>query len=177
MKSLNRFASKRAGEPLLADDILEFHAGRILLLLRVCGIADRIDGLTKMAKLDFFVRYPDFFRRVAGVAGSDASVESSMTRFHYGPWDHRYYQVLAALEARGLLAVTSKANAIILTLTPKGHETAESLRNHPAFTELTAHMAAVKKHLGHRTGSALKDLIYRTFGAEVAQRRIGETIK
>ena len=56
MKSLRNFASQAAGLPLLADDVLEFHAARLLLLFRVCGTKDRIDGLTKMAKLDFFVR-------------------------------------------------------------------------------------------------------------------------
>jgi hypothetical protein len=47
--------------PLSADNIVEFHAARILLLISLCGTSNRIDGLTKMAKLDFFVRYPNFF--------------------------------------------------------------------------------------------------------------------
>jgi len=53
--------------PLAADDILEFHAARLLLLLEICGTAGRIDGLTKMAKLDFFKRYLDFLAALAMV--------------------------------------------------------------------------------------------------------------
>ena len=75
--------------------------------MHICGKAGRIDGLTKMAKLDFFTRYPDFFEvaRAAvethaesGSVGTADAVESSMVRHHYGPWDKRYYQVLAHLE-------------------------------------------------------------------------------
>ena len=61
MKSINHIGFAPVSLPLSADNIVEFHAARILLLISVCGTGNRIDGLTKMAKLDFFVRYPDFF--------------------------------------------------------------------------------------------------------------------
>ncbi len=54
-----------AGLPLTADQITEFHAARLMLLLHLCGVKNRIEGLTKLAKLDFFVRYPAFFLRAA----------------------------------------------------------------------------------------------------------------
>ena len=60
-RSLNRIAGRSIALPLSADDIIEFHLARLLLLLKFCGTAGRIEGLTKMAKLDFFARYPDFF--------------------------------------------------------------------------------------------------------------------
>jgi hypothetical protein len=63
MKMLRNLAARPAATPLAADDVLEFHAGRLLLLLSTCGgTTGAIGGLTKMAKLDFFVRYPDFFQ-------------------------------------------------------------------------------------------------------------------
>ena len=46
MKSLRNLAKHPAGIPVLADDVLEFHALRLLLLLKVCGTSGRIDGLT-----------------------------------------------------------------------------------------------------------------------------------
>ena len=63
-----------------------------------------------MAKLDFFVRYPDFFaaalaeglRRKA--VRTDA-VEAAMVRHHYGPWDKRYYHILAYLKIRRLIKI------------------------------------------------------------------------
>ena len=107
MKSIDRIATTSVGLTLSADDIIEFHVARLLLLMSICGTAGRIDGLTKLAKLDFFARYPDFFRTALAATQSetvekfptqrDRSVESAMVRHHYGPWDKRYYQVLAVL--------------------------------------------------------------------------------
>lgn len=42
------------------DDAVDFHASRLLLLLNLCGTnpGPGIEGRTKFAKLDFFLRYP-----------------------------------------------------------------------------------------------------------------------
>ena len=72
-----------------------------MLLMHICGVK-RIDGLTKMAKLDFFARYPDFFEAarsaiapknreaVSDDGPMDERVELAMIRHHYGPWEKRY---------------------------------------------------------------------------------------
>ena len=131
MKSLQNFWSQPAGIPVLADDVLEFHAARLLLLFKICGISGRIDGLTKMAKLDFFVRYPQFFEEMCAhlgktpMAPTHRPVESSMVRFHYGPWDRRYYHVLSYLEAKGLLTVERDGSMYVFKLTDVGKEIAK----------------------------------------------------
>ena len=48
MRSLNRVGTLPMSLPLAADDIVEFHAARLLLLMHVCGVKGRIDGLTKL---------------------------------------------------------------------------------------------------------------------------------
>lgn len=182
MKSLKNINDLPAGLPLAADDLLEFHAARLLLLFKLCGVAGRIDGLTKMAKLDFFVRYPQFFNEACKALGLEAAsvdtpVESSMIRFHYGPWDDRYYHVLAFLEATGLLEVTKVKNTFKLKLTDKGQATAKQLADDSAYEPLVEQMKRVKKTLGGRAGSSLKKLIYTVFEKEVGQRTLGETIE
>jgi hypothetical protein len=177
VKALRHLGDTPAGVRLLADDVLEFHAARILLLLRVCGTANRIDGLTKLAKLDFFVRYPKFFERAVGSPAATDSTESSMVRFHYGPWDHRYYHVLAYLEGAGLLRIDNVGGTIRLDMTEQGKHTADSLRSKPAFESLVAQMTRVKQALGKKTGSALKKFIYGVFEEEVANRKFGEQIR
>src|SRR5207249_2780024 len=134
MKSLKNINDVPAGVPLSADDLLEFHAARLLLLFKVCGVAGRIDGLTKMAK-------PHFFNEACKALGLDAAsadttVESSMIRFHYGPWDDRYYHVLAFLEATGLLEVSKVKNAFTLKLTDKGQAAAKQLADDSAYGSL-----------------------------------------
>lgn len=183
MKSLRNHAVRPTAAPLIADDILEFHAGRLVLLLSTCGgAAGAISGLTKMAKLDFFVRYPDFFEVVRHGRDQQPSrdsqaVEAAMVRHHYGPWDKRYYHVLAFLEARGLITVRKSAKSYRIALTRQGKRAAESLAGAPAFAALHHTMRKVSDNLGDKNGNELKNLIYATFKEEVGRRSLGSTIE
>ena len=178
--SLDRYP---AGLPLTADQITEFHAARIVLLLHLCGVKNRIVGLTKLAKLDFFVRYPEFFQRAARhlekqtVRPAVDTVESSMVRHHYGPWDARYYQILAFLEGRELIAVERNDKTFIFSLTETGFGLAKRLTGEPAYQDLCTHMKAVKKLLGTKSGDVLKNLVYELFDEEVAKLPLGQVIQ
>lgn len=188
MRSLNRIGMRPASLPLPADDIVEFHAARLLLLLSLCGISGRIDGLTKMAKLDFFVRYPDFFEaaraavEIAQPTNAAATpirreaVESAMVRHHYGPWDKRYYHVLAHLEAKGLIDVTKKGSSYRISLTDRGHDRAKALAARGSFGPVVERMRDIKKTFGSKNGNFLKNLIYKLFDADVGKRSMGEII-
>ena len=161
---------------------MELHAARLLLLFRHCGVkGQRIDSLTKMAKLDFFVRYPDFFAVAAAAEGKggtlEASEESRMVRYRYGPWDDRYYYLLSYLEALSLLAVSRKGNSFQLELTNEGVRVAEELTESLSFEMLVRHMKQVKKVLGAKTGTGLKNLIYELFKKEVGERSLGDVIE
>ncbi len=187
MKSLANLMSLPAGEPLLADDILELHAARLLLLVSICGTKtkstglSRIDGLTKLAKLDFLVRYPEFYEKLAKHLGKDSStplrtVESSMIRFRYGPWDDRYYHILAYLESRRLLSVTKDGSTFQFTLTDSGKGIATTFSESASFADIAEHITRVKGLVGKIAGTKLKDLIYDVFGTEVVNRKLGERI-
>jgi hypothetical protein len=180
MKTLRNLAGRPAAAPLAADDVLEFHAGRLLLLLSVCGgTTGAIGGLTKMAKLDFFVRYPDFFRAVQSRGKSpreEGAVEAAMIRHHYGPWDKRYYHLLAYLEARQLISVRLTGRAYRIALTPLGKTIAKKLVGNDAFADLLKHMRDVNEKFGRKNGNELKNLIYETFGEEVAEKELGTVI-
>lgn len=188
MRSLNRIAGRSIALPLSADDIIEFHLARLLLLLKLCGTAGRIDSLTKMAKLDFFARYPDFFFvakaavvkeecHIEPLSPSEKhSVESAMVRHHYGPWDTRYYQVLSVLEAKGLIVVAKEGKTYRITLTDLGNDRAQALSTKSSFADLVARMKEIKKTFGSMKGNRIKELIYELFDAEVGQRARGEVI-
>jgi hypothetical protein len=180
MKALRNHASRAVAAPLVADDVLEFHAGRLMLLLTICGgPGATINGLTKLAKLDFFVRYPDFFAAVTDHAGRSerqGAVEAAMVRHHYGPWDKRYYHVLAFLEARGLITVKQVGKAVRLSLTRAGKKAAATLEASGAFQGLTSHMRKVAAEFSSFTGNELKSLIYATFGEDVSDKPLGHVI-
>jgi hypothetical protein len=186
MKLLSTIQDQPVGLPLVADDITEFHAARLLLLVHVCGKRARIDGLTKMAKLDFFVRYPQFFDKACRHQGLSVEVdtetdptdvvESAMVRYHYGPWDLRYYDVLAYMRARDLVTINQEGRVYKLRLTDLGRSAADDLAASAAFAPLVTQMRSVKTAFGNASGSALKQLIYDVFDEEVAQRAKGEVI-
>jgi hypothetical protein len=190
MKSLNRIGTIPASVPLAADDVVEFHAARLLLLLNLCGTSGRVDGLTKLAKLDFFARYPDFFAAAKAAtetksgkqpspapSGPADAVESAMVRHHYGPWDKRYYHVLAHLEAKGLIRVSKEGKAYRIALTDPGRARAKLLVDRPSFEALVSRMRDLKKTFGGRSGSSLKNLVYSLFEEEVARRSLGQVIR
>jgi hypothetical protein len=64
-----------------------------------------------------------------------------------------------------------------LKLTDSGKSIAKQTENSPAYANLVDHMKRVKQVLGGKAGSTLKDLVYKVFGEEVAERRLGEVIK
>ena len=181
MKRLRELADTPASRPLAAEEVTELHAARLLLLFRHCGVkGQRIDSLTKMAKLDFFVRYPDFFAVAAAAEGKaavpEATEESRMVRYRYGPWDDRYYYLLSYIEALGLMAVSREGNSFHLALTDEGTRVADELTESPSFQRLVDHMKQVKKVLGGKSGTRLKNLIYELFEKEVGERSLGEEI-
>src|SRR5690606_21730268 len=111
----------------------EFHLGRLLLLLLAANkrSAKSIEGITKLAKLDFLLRYPNCLEKALTVEGHNAdsariepyertTIESKMIRFKYGPWDSRYRRWIRLLAARGLVTTTVKGRTLHIQLTDKG---------------------------------------------------------
>lgn len=187
MKPLYTLLKQNVGLPLVADDVLEFHAARLLILIRYCGVLNRatkeyrIQGLTKMAKLDFFIRYPSFFKAVASIASDRTdeicTPESPMIRYHYGPWDQRYYQILAYLRAKGLVTISKDSSTVVLSLTHGGNQAAEKLAEDKSFANLLNHIGDVAKVFKNKSGNSLKKLIYDFFELEVGALPLGEVIR
>lgn len=168
------------------DDNL--HMARLLLLVAAhAGDKGRpVEGLTKLAKLDFLLRYPNCLERALTAAGKDpakadvaeferTTIESRMVRFRYGPWDHRYRRWVALMAARGLLAVDVKGKTVQLWPTPEGQVAATALADQDSLENLAIRAKLVAKNFGHRSGSDLKNFVYATF-PELTDMKWGEEI-
>lgn len=182
MKRYKSLGETPISSPLPAEDIFELHAARLVLLLRYCGIKNRIDGLTKFAKLDFFVRYPDFFSRAAEEIGASsrptgATSDSSMVRYRYGPWDERYYHLLSYLESTGLITCERVGKSYRVKLTSDGEDVANIISHESCYESLVQHIKDVKRVMGSKGGTTLKKLIYELFTSEVVEKSFGEEIK
>ena len=167
----------------------EYHMARLLVLLRAFGTAEgggSIDGLTKLAKLDFLLRYPTYLERaleqrkrstrdVEVQPHERRSVESRMIRFRYGPWDHRYRRFINTLVARGLAAVHMDGRKIVVSLSGRGAVVAETLAAEEAMYDHARRAALVQRNFDWR-GTRLMEFIYGTF-PEIASLRYGEEIR
>jgi hypothetical protein len=168
------------------DDNL--HLGRLLVLLSAFVgkvEAGSVDGLTKLAKLDFLLRYPVNLERALEVRagrGSDAkledyerkSIESSMVRYRFGPWDFRYRRFLNTLVSKGLVSVTTEGRTIKIQLTGAGREAADELVRSPEFATM-AHRARLLKRHCDLSATNLMKFIYETF-PELGSMRAGKPI-
>lgn len=160
-------------------DDLAYHQARVLLLVKAVagepGHARKLDGLTKLAKLDFLVRYPalasvvldDLDENEPKMNLSDdevsapTEVEDPMTRYKYGPWDDRYYPVVGALVSRGLLRyVKGRRGSVALTATPAGKKFADELTEDPLWLEIANRCEAIAEASSGLSGNALKERIY-----------------
>jgi hypothetical protein len=158
---------------------LAYHQARVLLLVKAVaadpGHARKLDGLTKLAKLDFLIRYPALASVVLDDLAEDeprmhltddevaapTEVEDPMTRYKYGPWDDRYYPVVGALVSRGLLKyVKGRRGSVALAATPAGKKFADDLTQEPLWKELADRCGAVAEASAGMTGNALKERIY-----------------
>ncbi len=158
------------------DDGTELHCARLLLLLRAFAGDDgagRIEGLTKLAKLDFLLRYTTNLERAliakgrstTGVQVEDHerhSVESEMVRYRFGPWDHRYRNLLNLLVAKGLTEISVEGRTITVGLTRDGLAVSNDLSCVAEFGKYTERATILKRHFD-LTGTNLMKFIYDTF--------------
>lgn len=114
----------------------QLHEARLLLLLRHAANRGEgtIEGITKLAKIDFLLRYPLYFQRLVDRLNKDRkkllvvplqpyeadTVESKMIRFRYGPWDPRYRRWIGILVAKGLADTYLKGKTVHVKLTESG---------------------------------------------------------
>lgn len=171
---------RRPAKTLLAEESIELHAARLLLLLNYAGIKGKIVSRTKIAKMDFFVRYPVYLKKAAAIHNVsienevDIRPESPMIRYKYGPWDSKYYNIFALLVAKGLITILPSKNGDVFELTDRGRYAVNELET-VEFDNIIERCKIVSNLFRNKTGSAIKDFIYEYF-PEVTSRSLGEEI-
>jgi hypothetical protein len=170
------------------DQSPELHVARILLLIdafAVDGHGGAIEGLTKLAKLDFLLRYPVMLERALEAKGRSTrevqledherhSVESEMVRYRFGPWDHRYRAFLNILVAKGLTSISIEGRKVVIALTEQGRDLARQLAAQEAFGQHSRRARLLKRHFD-MTATHLMRFIYDTF-PEIITLRSNEPI-
>lgn len=159
-----------------AEQSDKLHEARLMLLLRHAANRGNgtVEGITKLAKLDFLLRYPRYFQRLADRLNRDRkrkirvplqdyesdTVESKMIRFRYGPWDPRYRRWIGLLVAKGLADTYLQGRTIHVKLTASGIGLANQLATSKEFQDLDVRTQLIAKTVGSKSGSWLKDIVY-----------------
>jgi len=165
------------------DQSPELHEARLLLLLGAFaedGQGGAVEGLTKLAKLDFLLRYPVMLERALEAKGRSTrevqlddherhSVESEMVRYRFGPWDHRYREFLNILVAKGLASISIEGRKVVVMTTKQGRDLARQLSTDRRFEQYARRARLLKKHFD-LTATTLMRFIYATFPEIVSLR-------
>jgi hypothetical protein len=167
----------------------ELHEARLLMLLHAFSKerqAGEIEGLTKLAKLDFLLRYPTLLERALKARGESVSkvrvqdhernnVESRMIRYRFGPWDHRYRRFINLLVGKGLARTHVVGRTVNVSLTDAGLLVAERLASMPAHEDLVRR-AQILRTAFDIGATNLKNFVYDTF-PELTSLRMNEAIE
>ena len=157
---------------------------RLLLLIEAFSRGSRVlEGRTKLAKLDFFLRYPSYYSRalqirrpelVDATDGPEPDLESRMVRYRFGPWDPSYYALLGRLIGKGLVRPAPFDRGIGFRSTDKGRALARAMGQEPAWVDTAERIKLLRQHFD-LSGAYLKKFIYEHF-PEVTQAKWGQSV-
>lgn len=162
---------------------LEGEARLLLLIEAFSGGSHVLEGRTKLAKLDFLLRYPSYYTRAIRIRrpeleeatdGPEPDLETRMVRYRFGPWDPAYYALLGCLIGKGLVTPAPFNRGIGYRVTDEGRALALELRAEPAWADTAARINVLRRHF-NLAGATLKKFIYEHF-PEVTQASWGESL-
>jgi hypothetical protein len=162
----------------------EAEARLLLLIERFSRHSALLEGRTKLAKLDFLLRYPKYLRRALAVrtpntagllpASVPADIESRMVRYRYGPWDPAYFALLGSLVGRGLVEEAPYKHGIGYRATAGGRDLTAAIRAEAPWESVGRSVDLLHRHL-NLSGSGLKRFVYEIF-PEVTQASWGQRL-
>ena len=167
----------------------DFHIARLILLLNAAaGRSDKpVQGIMKLAKMDFLLRYPNCLVRALKAIGKEAAaqeipaeelntIEARMIRFRFGPWDKRYRRWIGLLVSKGLAYTYLEGRTVNVKLTPAGIKVAAQLSDLEEFRTIANRSKIVVSAVGAYSATKLKDFIYKVF-PEIVDMQWGRHIE
>lgn len=157
---------------------------RLLLLIEAFSRGRKVlEGRTKLAKLDFLLRYPSYYTRALGIRRPqlvdpteepEPDLESRMVRYRFGPWDPAYYALLGRLIGKGLVRPAPFTRGIGYRVTDKGRTVALAMHCEPAWVDTAERLEVLRRHFD-LSGAYLKKFIYEHF-PEVTKATWGQSL-
>lgn len=174
----------------------EFNEARLLLLLKAAAgkeeTAKPLEGIMKMAKMDFLLRYPNILVRALNVIGESKksalaaaaaipeedrdTIEARMIRFRFGPWDPRYRRWLSILVAKQLAIVYREGRTVKIQLSKKGMALAGQIAEAEAFKPLAERAKIVNSAVGNMPSTRITAFVYK-IAPEIINMKWGRAIE
>jgi hypothetical protein len=162
----------------------EGEARLLLLIDAFSGPTKSLEGRTKLAKLDFLLRYPQYLQVALRKRAPQAiwpesaeiggAIENRMIRYKYGPWDPAYFALLGSLIGRGLVEVLPGSNGLHFKTTQQGSDLVRALAASESWHGIHEVTKLLRRHFD-LSGNTLKRFVYETF-PEIVGRPWGERI-
>lgn len=153
------------------EDFIEFHAARILHLVGYAGKGrpKQIEGRRRFSFYDFLLRFPICFEKAAAILETKIefeeyelnNIDSKMVQHVGGPWDQRYYDILAYLVARKLILLSGEQSWNI-AITPSGAAVLDNLKT-PENERLGERCRVLRDSLGKFSEKRLQGFIDEHF--------------
>lgn len=168
----------------LFSPTIESEARLLILINAFSGGMNCLEGRTKLAKLDFFLRYPMYLKKALEIrkpelrveidTSGENNIENKMVRYRYGPWDPAYFNLLGRLIGRGLIRPVPYKKGIGFKVTGKGNTLVNKLSKDEEWAE-TVERAKLLKANFNLSGTKLKNFIYDNF-PQITQASWGEEL-
>lgn len=156
---------------------------RMLMLLNTFSgkkKTGKIEGIIKLAILDFLIRYPVALDRVLEqeeIKGNKKaaskrlvlqsyewnSIEAKMMKFNFAPWDFKYRKTISILKAKKLVEIDVNSKKVVLGITDKGIKLSNSINEINSYKYLLIRCRILKTIFGSWSQKKLIDTIYFTF--------------
>lgn len=153
------------------DEDFDLNTSRILILISVLNarMPERvINGIEKLAKFDFLLRHPTILQNAIGNSTVNLntteyekiSLETQYAEFKFKPWDSKYRQYAAILEARGLILLSlNERDRIEIKITNKGIAVADKLTGTDAFKTIVERSKLIKTYFRSSSSSRLSKVV------------------
>lgn len=173
-------------ESLKAEKNNDFHIIRLLILLSALKPDQTVAGITKLAKLDFLLRYPSCLEKALRKLGykknfyiaefEKNTIESAMIKFHYGPWDKRYREWISIMQAKDLISVFSKGKTVYIGINENGRTLINQISGNEHYIEYISRSKIIVQKFNSYSSKKLLEFMYATF-PELSHMKSGEEIQ
>lgn len=173
----------------MVETIINIDSDDINYLVRMLILIDtfagkngngKIEGITKLAILDFLLRYPAALNKTLEeqeIQGNKKvnkkkfqlqsyevnSIDAKMMKFNFAPWDFKYRRIVSILKAKNLIKLQLEGKKNVLKITSKGSDTANKIKALKNYEYLIARCKIIKSVFGSWSQKKLIDMIYSTF--------------